>query len=219
MGPIKPELALPAFQELSHMGVPAWATAIKTCLDKTAADPASRYAQLATVDTLGKPHLRNLVIRGCLGELTIASTSPNAIDFWMVTDQRSSKFHELISQPEVEVCWYFADPREQFRLTGLISMDMVSDSPTRLKAWQSISTQAKVGFYWPKPLEKRDPFNEKSFQVGQDEMESANPPESFVVLTLHVTKVDHLILRGDPQNRYIHNFHPVHGWNQMEVNP
>lgn len=219
MGPIKPETPLAAFRELSQWGVPAWATAIKTCLDQTAADPTSRYAQMATVDTFGKPHLRNLVIRGCLGELTSDSTSPNAINFWMVTDQRSSKFQELTAQPEVEMGWYFVKPREQFRLTGLITMDMASESPTRLKAWQLISTQAKVGFYWPKPLEKRDPFNEKSFQVSQDETESANPPESFVLLTLYVTRVDHLVLQGDPQNRYIHDFHPIHGWTETEVNP
>ncbi len=219
MGPIDPEKPADAFQELSRWGVPAWATAIRKCIDQSTSDPISRYAQIATVDSLGKPHLRTLVMRGCLGELSKDHTVDHPMDFWMATDHRSSKIQELALEPQVEIGWYFPGPREQFRLSGTISILTKTQCPIRSKAWQSLSTQAKVGFYWPNPLEIRDPTNEKAFQVHHGVIHAFNPPDSFSVLVMHVARVDHLILQGDPQNRYIYHSKPDQGWVETQVNP
>ena len=220
MGPLETKPQVAAFQELSAPGLPTWAGRLKQCLDAGSADPTSRYAQLATVDSDGRPHVRTIVMRGCMGELT----GPDAekagrLHFWIITDRRSAKLTEIQHQPAVEIAWYFGATRQQFRLAGQMHYDLSADSEIRQNAWARISTPAKVQFYWPEPLQPRDPFQSMQFQVHENPDHFAASPDSFVVMSLEVMKVDHLILNGNPQDRFIWLKDETGQWHEQEVNP
>lgn len=220
MGPLETKPRSAPFEELGSPGLPDWASRLKDCLDQTAADPSSRYAQLATVDTKGHPHVRTVVMRGCLGELTSAEpTSSGRLHFWMITDRRSAKFQEILHQPAAEIAWYFPATRQQFRLTGRLHLDDQPDSAIRLSAWSRISIPAKVQFFWPEPLQPRDPFQGNQFQVHENPDHFSDLPETFVVMALDVMKVDQLILNGKPQDRLIWLLDESGQWHLDEVNP
>lgn len=220
MGPIETKPHSAAFEELSRPGLPGWAGRLKECLDQTATDPVSRYAQLATVDSENRPHVRTVVMRGCLGELEISETTDRGrLHFWMITDRRSAKFQDIVYQPAVEIAWYFAATRQQFRLAGRLHYDDAPGSSIRQNAWSRISIPARVQFFWPEPLKPRDPFQSSQFQVQENPDHFSDLPETFVVIALNVTSVDQLILNGNPQDRSIWQRDESGQWHQAEVNP
>ncbi|TAF20013.1 MAG: pyridoxamine 5'-phosphate oxidase, partial [Nostocales cyanobacterium] len=45
------------------------------------------------------------------------------------------------------------------------------------------------------------------------------PLETFCLLLLEPTKVDHLQLRGEPQNRTIYQINEHQNWETQEINP
>lgn len=221
MGPLENRPLAAAFVSLNTPGLPAWAAELKACLDQSSADPASRYAQLASVCAKGQPHVRTVVMRGCLAELddTALTQSNNRLYFWLSTDRRSAKFREIQSNPAIEIAWYFTAARTQFRLSGGALYFDRADCNTRRSAWSKLSIPARVQFYWPEPLKPRDPFGESQFQVHENADRFAEPPENFVVLAIDVQSVDQLVLKGNPQDRFISTRDENGHWTQVEVNP
>lgn len=45
------------------------------------------------------------------------------------------------------------------------------------------------------------------------------PPENFCLLLLNPDKVDHLELRGNPQNRHLYTLQDNNQWSYTAVNP
>ncbi|MCS6781609.1 MAG: pyridoxamine 5'-phosphate oxidase family protein [Gloeomargarita sp. SKYBB_i_bin120] len=191
------------------MGLAPWRVPLARALHRNRALVYSRYAQLATVDAQGRPHNRTLVFRGfCRDTDTLA----------FVTDRRSEKVQQIDHQPWGELCWYFPQTREQFRLAGVLELvdshhrDPLAQAERR-ERWQTLSTASRQQFLWPHPGQPR---------TGDWRVEDAvpaEPPAHFCVLWLHPQQVDHLELRGQPQNRYRYWRTPSGEWAMVEVNP
>ena len=94
----------------------------------------------------------------------------------------------------------------------------------RTDLWQKLSDNAKRQFSWPQP--KAEKANDEAFtspvtsaKASSTEASSAEasredtpnnsqtqqkPPKTFCLLCLSVSTVDHLALRGEPQDRYLY---------------
>jgi pyridoxamine 5'-phosphate oxidase len=156
----------------------------------------SRYVQMATVRANGRPANRTLVFRGFVD-------NSNQLKF--VTDARSEKIEPLAEQPWAEVCWYFPRSRDQFRFSGqlmLVSADC--DDPTlakmRTTLWHDLSDAARVQFRWPDPGKPR--ASGEAFTLPPPD--AAEPLPTFALLLLEPERVDHLALRGNPQDRMLY---------------
>ncbi len=183
-----------------------WRSALARALHRNRARAYCRYLQLATVNLEGKPSNRTVVFRGFVDE-----------KLQMVTDGRSEKVNQIQACPWAEICWYFTVTREQFRIAGeltLIGSDNDDPKSIRLNAWQTLSATAHQQFYWPHPGHLRT--DENTFEPTN--MATEQPPDSFSVLLLNANRVDYLVLRGTPQNRFVYEW--MNGaWVVQEVNP
>jgi len=169
------------------------------------------FVQLATVTPERLPTNRTVVFRGFF---------PNTNQLQIITDSRSEKISHIETQPWGEICWYFIKTREQFRLAGkltLITTD--SDDETcqkeRITTWQNLSDSARLQFAWPHPGKPREQ-NQAAFSA---EVSANIPLPNFCLLLLDPEKVDHLELRGAPQNRYLYTRKDSQTWLTQEVNP
>ena len=185
--------------------LPPWRPPLKRALHRNRSLAHLKFVQLATVDASGKPHNRTIVFRGL---------TDRSHQLAFVTDARSEKFNHLAHQPWVEVCWYFTKTREQFRLSGMMqALSAHSEDPQlRQTYWSRLSDKAQQQFYWPHPGHERD--DENAFDLASGSVE---PPQDFVLLLLSPEKVDHLELRGSPQNRTL--YEKADPWKTTAVNP
>jgi pyridoxamine 5'-phosphate oxidase len=189
-----------------------WRSHIARALHLNRAKPDSRYVQLATVSPEGLPTNRTIVFRGFLA-------ATNQLQF--ITDTRSDKFSHLLRQPWGEICWYFTKTREQFRFAGnfkpIAFQNHDSDLLTaRQMMWQNLSDAARIQFAWANP---------GSIRQNTPEAFSPHPPSSikpldtFCLLLLAPQRVEHLQLKGNPQNRYLYTMRSDSTWEVKEVNP
>ncbi|AKG22506.1 Npun_F5749 family FMN-dependent PPOX-type flavoprotein [Calothrix sp. 336/3] len=189
-----------------------WRSPLARALHRNRSLVYSRYVQLATVTSENRPANRTVVFRGFL-------ENSNHLKF--ITDIRSQKIEQIIQQPWAEICWYFPNSREQFRLSGQLILVTEETTDTlfqqsRHSTWQSLSDAARSQFAWSHPGKIRD-TNPDAF----------NPPlpnptqtlSNFCLLLLDPIKVDHLELRGEPQNRYLYEYDHALGWLMKSVNP
>jgi PPOX class probable FMN-dependent enzyme len=189
-----------------------WRSNLVRAIDRHRSQPYSRFFQLATVTPEGKPKNRTVVFRGFL-------ESTNYLQ--IITDARSKKIDDLQQQPQVEVCWYFTKTREQFRLAGKITIITATETnPTLQKKrqliWQNLSDAAREQFTRAEPQQKRD--KQRNSLIIAD-VSPIKPPSNFYLLLLKVDFVDHLELRGNPQNRWIYTSDEQNNWLVEEVNP
>ncbi len=187
-----------------------WRSPLARALHRNRALPYARYVQLATVREDGIPANRTVVFRGFSGDGHLQ----------IVTDQRSEKIRHIASNPWAEVCWYFPKTREQFRLTGvlaLIGADCDDDGlcAVRQALWQGLSEGGRSQFTWPLPGQARD--DEGAFHTEPPSPE--HPVDQFCALLLAPKRVDHLELRGAPQNRWIYELADTGEWRVQAVNP
>ncbi len=194
------------------MTLAPWRSAIAHALHRNRSLVYARYLQLATVQTNGRPANRTLVFRGFLEDT-------NQLKF--ITDTRSAKAEQIQQQPWAEVCWYFPNTREQFRITGCLTLVGNDDShqdlqPARISIWQELSDAARLQFAWPHPGKPRV-LELKAFEPpAPDPMQ---PVPNFCLLLLDPVQVDHLELRGEPQNRRFYCQDENKKWLCEEINP
>lgn len=186
-----------------------WRSTIARALHRNRALVYARYLQLATVRPDGRPANRTVVFRGFQDDT-------NQLKF--IADDRSEKIEQVEHSAWAEVCWYFPTTREQFRLSGTLTI-VKHDHPNeelqqaRRSMWQTLSDSARVQFDWAYP--------------GKPKTEVFSPPPPspteplphFCLLLFDPTQVDHLELRGDPQNRYLYHQENDQSWSKQEVNP
>lgn len=193
------------------MSLAPWRSAIAHALHRNRSLVYARYLQLATVRANGRPANRTVVFRGFLEDT-------NQLKF--ITDARSEKADEIQQQPWAEVCWYFPNSREQFRLAGSLTLvnnyDISNLQSARIKIWQELSDAARLQFAWPDPGKARVQEAEAFTPPPPD---AAQPLPNFCLLLLDPVEVDHLELRGEPQNRIIYHFDENQSWSCAEVNP
>lgn len=184
------------------VSAPEWQRAFLASLEANAADSASRFAHLATVDERGLPSVRTVTWRGFdeRGRLRIA------------TDRRSGKVRHLASRPAAELCAYFASTREQYRIGCLVAM-VTSDGPAgevkaRAELWAALSPATRAMFVGPRG-------------AGASPVADADdaPPSTFVLLLLEPLRVDHLDTRPRPHARRLHELTPGGEWKSSRIPP
>jgi pyridoxamine 5'-phosphate oxidase len=144
-----------------------------------------------------------------------------------ITDIRSAKAMSLLSlnlDPGVldwaEACWYFPKTREQFRVSGTLNLitatcNETSHQQARQETWQQMSDNGRIQFVWPTPGADRSTDPQAFAPPAPDQKQ---PSENFCLLLLIPLAVDHLELRGEPQNRCLYT--SIAGeWSMAQVNP
>jgi pyridoxamine 5'-phosphate oxidase len=192
--------------------LPPWRSPIARALHRNRSSPQARYFQLATVDLDLRPHNRTLVFRGWL--------EPSS-QLRSVTDVRSSKAINFLAgaSPLAEVCWYFPETREQFRLSGTLRLvtaecTTTSDCEARQQVWAQMSDAGRIQFDWGTPGADRSA--PETFNPPQPDPQQ--PSANFCLLLLETITVVHLELRGDPQNCY--SYELINGeWQMRSINP
>jgi PPOX class probable FMN-dependent enzyme len=136
-----------------------------------------------------------------------------------VTDARNEKADQINHSAWGEACWYFPKTREQFRIMG--SLILVGEGSTdsglqqaRQASWKELSDSARSQFAWAHPGKPR--AGDEGFTVAPPD--AAIPLPHFCLLLLQPDRVDHLELRGNPQNRRIY-IRDGQSWSTQEVNP
>ncbi|MBW4565539.1 MAG: pyridoxamine 5'-phosphate oxidase family protein [Mojavia pulchra JT2-VF2] len=195
------------------MSLAPWRSAIARALHQNRSLVYARYLQLATVQANGRPANRTVVFRGFLEDT-------NQLKF--ITDIRSEKAHQIKQHPWAEVCWYFPNTREQFRINGCLSLLSEDDSQieleqVRITTWQDLSDAARLQFAWPHPGKPRTEQEQAAFEPPPPN--PSQPLPNFCLLLLDPVQVDHLELRGQPQNRWLYSRDDQQGWSSQEINP
>ncbi|WP_165245698.1 Npun_F5749 family FMN-dependent PPOX-type flavoprotein [Paludisphaera soli] len=188
-----------------------WRPSLDLALHRNRNNPGLRLVQLATVRPDGRPAIRTVVFRGFLDDTRQLAFS---------TDGRSAKRAEIAANPGGAVCWYFPETREQFRVTGLLSLvDASTPDPAlreaRADLWAELSDETRTTFTWPSPGEARDvgrPF-------PSTPPNRAEPVASFCLMILTATEVDHLELHSSPHHRWQFEADAQGRWSGREVNP
>jgi hypothetical protein len=135
---------------------------------------------------------------------------------WLCTDRRSSKHAELIERGRVELCWYFLQSREQYRLRG--EVELIVNTEQRERIWAQLSLETRAQFNWPQPKESRGEDapsrdDSSSFQALVD----ASVHPNFFLFKVVPHCVDHLSL-GERHRRFI-SHRSMGRWHCDEVNP
>lgn len=172
------------------------------------------FAQLATVaaGTQGhetRPNVRTVATRFFLddGRLLIS------------VDARSDKMADLTEHPLCELCWYFTETREQFRLAARAQLITAPQAKLEAKledalnrTWQQRSTVSRQSFSWPQPKRKRG--DAAAFELPEPSV----PPDHFTLLLLDINAVDYLSLASVPHTRRM--FSKLGGqWLDRPTNP
>ncbi|WP_375479759.1 Npun_F5749 family FMN-dependent PPOX-type flavoprotein [uncultured Nostoc sp.] len=193
------------------MSLAPWRGTIAHALDRNRSLVYARYLQLATVQANGRPANRTLVFRGFLEDT-------NQLKF--ITDNRSAKSDQIQQQPWAEICWYFPNTREQFRITGCLTLVSGDDDhdlqPARIAMWQELSDAARLQFAWPHPGKPR---NQETGAFEPPAPDPVEPVANFCLLLLDPVQVDHLELRGEPQNRWLYCRSDRQEWSSKAINP
>ena len=174
-------------------------------------EPTTGFMQLATVSAEGRPANRTVVFRGF---------PPNSDVLTFVTDARSQKVSQISAYPCCEICWYFIEPRVQFRISGRVQIVDESERDETLQgqrqgAWAELSAATKEQFDWPEP---RSPKAQHKDFEGLT-ADARRPPESFCLCLLHVDYVDRLDVSARPHRRTLFWRDDSGEWSSREVNP
>ncbi|WPT16536.1 Pyridoxine/pyridoxamine 5'-phosphate oxidase 2 [Picochlorum sp. SENEW3] len=173
----------------------SWYTDLKISLKKNEKSRESRYFQLATVDSSGKPCNRTVVYRGFFPQG--GAVNDSIITF--VTDRRSDKVEQVAHCPFVEIAWYFPATREQYRLKGVIQVVGEESDPDLVKAreisWKNMSDPGRQQFLWPTPGVPRTGQDESQYDTKDHPQKDAPVAPHFCLCCVYVTHVDHLNLK------------------------
>ena len=198
-----------------------WRSPLSKALHKNRSQPFARYFQLATVRPNSTPANRTVVFRGFLQDTN---------SLMMISDRRSQKIAQIERNPSAEICWYFTKTREQFRLSGsltLITADTANNNAAiaelvnaRQQVWRNISDNARLQFAWPDPKAPRNAEDKDAFNPPPPD--DKTPLDTFCLLLLNPVSVDYLSLRGEPQTRILYRQvcdQLDNDWQTTTVNP
>jgi len=202
------------------MAIASWREPLDRAISRNRSQPHSRYFQLATVKTDGHPANRTVVFRGFLGET-------NQIE--IVTDSRSEKADQIYQQPWGEICWYFTETREQFRIAGQMTLVGATHPDPELQIarsilWQELSDKARASFLWPHPGTESaggdaDRRRGRLRYAAFSPTDPAEPEKPFCLLLLDPVMVDRLELTGDRHNRWLYLRDRDLLWSTKAINP
>ncbi|CAL0318037.1 unnamed protein product [Lupinus luteus] len=172
-----------------EMGTVAWKQLLIGALESNTHLKHSSFFQLASIGTNGKPSNRTVVFRGF---------QDNTDNILINTDSRTPKIEELKLCPFAEICWYFTDSWEQFRINGNVDViDGSNPDPLKLqereKSWFASSLRSRSQYLGPEPGlpslgEQAQP------EISLDP--STGPVDAFCLLILEPDQVDYLNLKN-----------------------
>lgn len=171
-----------------------WISMIQRAIEVGGFTPPTQFVQVATLTGEGLPSVRTLVFRGWHG---LESDRP-CVKF--ATDLRSAKIAGIRHSECYwgEACWYFQDAREQYRLTGDLSViggEQQSDSKlsqVRLDVWRSLSDSARIQYRYPMPGAAREEVHNGQSSPFSPEPPPADAPEdTFGLILLSPRIVDY----------------------------
>ncbi|WMV30954.1 hypothetical protein MTR67_024339 [Solanum verrucosum] len=189
----------------------------------------STYFQLATVGSNGRPSNRTVVFRGFqdgTDKIQINTDSRSCkLCIVLRTDDgllESVQIEDLKHCPFAEVCWYFTETWEQFRIHGRVDMiDASNSDPDKLKqreaAWFAGSVRSRLQYLGPTP--GLPSLDEQPLNDSLDS--SAGPVDAFCLLLLDPEQVDYLNLKRNERLAFT-TARSVNGenfWTQNKVNP
>lgn len=188
-----------------------WRSVLDKALHQNCDLAYARYFQLATVREDGRPANRTVVFRGFL---------PDSNQLMTVSDRRSLKISQIQQKPWAEICWYFPETREQFRLSGSLGLvDQNDTNPQRQQAysqtWQDLSDAARAQFYWPPSGQPYDP----AIAIQEPPSKQERPAENFLLILFEPTEADHLDLKLQPHGRHRYWCDSEHQWYVEAINP
>ena len=191
------------------MSLAPWRSPLNHALESNPHSTA-RYLQLATVQANNRPANRTVVFRGFYADT-------DQLKF--VIDARSQKVKEISYQPWAEACWYFLETRNQFRLSGsltLVTADHLDSvlQQARQTTWQELSDATRIQYTWPDPGKPID-----AASLERSLPNPLVPLPHFCLLLLEPVQVDHLELRGEPQKRLLYCRHSDQSWSTQAINP
>ncbi|KAK9910140.1 hypothetical protein M0R45_034115 [Rubus argutus] len=194
--------------------VPPWKQLLLSALESNAHLRHSSYFQLATIGSNGRPSNRTVVFRGFQEDNDKIQIN---------TDCRTRKIEELKHCPFAEICWYFTDSWEQFRINGTVDIiDGSNSDPTKLQqrenSWFSGSLRSRLQYLGPNPglpILSEQPSKE----VSPDP--STGPVEAFCLLVLDPHQVDYLNLKSNQRLTFTSTPSPngEKSWTSERVNP
>ena len=186
------------------MSLPPWRSLLRGARQREGRSPGATWLQLATVSADGTPRVRTLVFRGwsSAGELEL------------LTDVRSDKPAELLTQPGVELCWLFRKAREQFRLRGSADLVSAEEEPEALlDHWQRLSPSGRMVWAWPSPGEPFDSQGPWPQEVADAQPVSAH----LLIMRIALDRVEQLDLKPHPHLRRC--WTRQEGWAEQRLNP
>jgi len=190
-----------------------WRQKLESAIQNNAQQAHSRFFQLATVDTKQMPACRTVVFRGFMD-------STHALIAH--TDVRSEKILQLRNNAHAEICWYFSDTREQFRLTSKITLITGAErlgADIRLAHWLALSDMAQASYALATPgsaiVIEQTPSAKPKNASPPGEAPSAN----FALLLISPFTVDHLLLAPSPQQRTLYRVQQDGHWNASSIVP
>ena len=192
-----------------------WRSPLSKALHRNRSQPFARYFQLATVRPDGTPANRTVVFRGFLNDTN---------HLMIISDRRSQKTEQIYQNSGAEACWYFTKTREQFRISGLLTLVTADTSDLQLQKartqlWQNISDNARIQFAWPQPKAPRE-LDCSTDLFDPPAPEEKTPLDTFCLLLLTPHRIDYLSLRGNPQDRRLYTkTEPDRIWQTTLVNP
>ncbi|KAH7514827.1 hypothetical protein FEM48_Zijuj11G0131800 [Ziziphus jujuba var. spinosa] len=159
-----------------------WKQLVLEAMESNAHLKNASLFQLATVGLNGRPSNRTVLFRGFQD-----GSDRIEID----ADSRSHKIEELKHCPFAEICWYFADSLEQFRIKGTIEIiDESSPDPVNLqqreKSWFARSPRTKMLF-----LDSGHSYLEPPPKDAFPEL-CGGPVAAYCILVLHPEQVDYM---------------------------
>ncbi|XP_020084455.1 pyridoxine/pyridoxamine 5'-phosphate oxidase 2 [Ananas comosus] len=192
----------------------SWKPLLRKALDSNAHLKHSVFFQLATIGANGRPSNRTVVFRGF---------QENGDKIQINTDVRSNKIEEIKHCPFGEICWYFTDSWEQFRINGTIDfIDGSNSDPAKLqqreKAWFMSSLKSRMQYLGPAPgIPVIDEGTAKENHLDP----TAGPVDAFCLLVFDPEQVDYLNLKSNERLmfRSRQSSDGGKGWMFERVNP
>ncbi|NES21645.1 MAG: pyridoxamine 5'-phosphate oxidase [Symploca sp. SIO3E6] len=222
--------------------LPPWRSPLSGALHRNRSEPFSRYFQLATVTPEGYPSNRTVVFRGFLegdrSSLKII-TDIRSAKIQDIERQAMGEICWYFTKTREQF-------RIQGVLRLVKAQDQDADLlKARKITWQKISDAARSQFAWATPGQPVMGERKKDAETrGRGDGSNGNPTQNFVhppaidksafdveppdphlpldtfcLLLLVPKKVDHLQLRGDPQQRCIYQLATDTTWSSQLVNP
>ncbi len=181
-----------------------WLEKLEQSLVKHQHISSAVFAQLATITLEGRPANRTVVFRSFEDEKLVFTTRNDA-----------AKVSQILNNPWAELCWYFTESREQYRISGkceVIDASSHKMQGSRENIWQTLSQPSRQMFSWP----ASGKFTENLEAYQNPVLERM--PEQFVLIVLEPMKIDIVDLRPMPHQRHIYTL-TNSTWITQRVNP